>query len=102
MVCENVKNGVWQVTSPDGIPISSGCANGGGKDCLAKSTVCNLDKVDNNVCCQADYVNTHLYTDQSYNISSFGMFNEGYGYCKWAPPGKQRYCTGNPNMKCSD
>ena len=99
LTCKNVEHGVWQVTSPDSMPISAGCTDGD-KTCLKNSKVCNADILNNNVCCQADWVNTHLYTDQSYEISSFGMFNKGYGSCGWQPANTQRYCTNNPQMKC--
>jgi hypothetical protein len=102
MTCENPQSsGVWQITSPDDAPISSGCANFPGpkkKDCVEKSTICNKEIMKTNLCCQADWVNTHLYTNASANISSFGMFNYGYGNCGWAPPGEQRYCS-NPNKE---
>jgi len=100
--CKNIHHGVWQVTSPDGTPISSGCANSASgeiKDCLAKSTVCNATKINTNVCCQADFVNTHLYTNQSYKIASLGMFNKGYGYC--GGDAAPHYCAGNSKMECT-
>ena len=70
--------GVWQVTSRDAPPISQ-CTNN------------NL-----NICCQADFVNTHLYMNQSYKIASLGMFNNGYGDCT-----SDGYCRNNLKIKCT-
>ena len=102
MECENVASGVWQVTSPDGTPISSGCANLDDPtqrlNCL-KNAVCNTTEINNNVCCQADYVNTHLYNSQSWNIASLGMFNEGYGTCGWSKTDKH-FCMNNTSIPC--
>lgn len=85
---KNVANGIWQVTSPDALPIS-GCAfNPKGGD----GTPPWDGKLDvepgANVCCQADFVNTHLYTGVSSMVTSFGPFNTGLGSCNRISWGK--------------
>ena len=103
MTCTNVASGVWQVTSPDGIPISSGCTFADDtKSCLASSK-CNNKIIDTDVCCQADFVNSHLYTNVGYNIASLGMFNNGYGYCNWkaGPSPTQSVCANDNSKTCT-
>jgi hypothetical protein len=83
--CENQQNGgIWQITSPDS-PAISYTLDG-----------CNEKTLSQNICCNADYVNTHLYTNDAYKVSSFGMFPGD------APSGQCSPCqTGQP-PNCED
>ena len=53
-----------------------------------------------NVCLQADYVNSHLYTDVTGVETSFGMFNQGYGYCQYRSASGPSTC-GSTNKECT-
>ena len=81
--CENQDNGgIWQITSPDSPAISYA------------SDGCNEKTLNQNICCNADYVNTHLYTNDAYKVSSFGMFpgDAPIGQCSPCQTGKYPNC----------
>ena len=73
--------GIWQVTSPDTLPNS--CSMNEGEE-----NICNNDTVATNVCCTADYVNSHLFTTQN-GLATMGTFNSSLGVCS-----KSNVCPG--------
>ena len=81
--CENQQNGgIWQITSPDSPAISY------------TSDGCNEKTLSQNICCNADYVNTHLYTNDAYKVASFGMFpgDAPIGQCSPCQTGQYPNC----------